>query len=205
MELQVCEYAGHSASKITVNDAVFGCDFNESLVHQITVAYMAAGRQGSKAQKNRAAVSGGGRKPWRQKGTGRARAGTIRSPLWRTGGVTFAASPRSYSQKVNKRMYRQAMKVILSELNRQNALSVVETFVMQEVKTKMLAGHLRVFEARKMLLVVGDQNENLSLSARNLRDVDVVTAAQLDPVSLLNNDKVIASVHAIKALEERFA
>ncbi len=205
MELQVSAYAGHSAAKVKVDEAIFSCDFNESLVHQVVVAYMAAGRQGSKAQKNRAAVSGGGRKPWRQKGTGRARAGTIRSPLWRTGGVTFAASPRDYSQKVNKRMYKKAMQSILSELARQDALVVVETLMMAEIKTKQLAEQLSVFGAKKLLLVVGDDNHNLALSARNLPNVTVMIAAQVSPLHFVGADKVIASVHAIKALQERFA
>ncbi len=205
MELQVNEYAGHKASKIEVNDSVFGREFNESLIHQVVVAYMAASRQGSKAQKNRAAVSGGGRKPWRQKGTGRARAGTIRSPLWRTGGVTFAASPRDYSQKVNKRMYRHAMQSMLSELTRRESLLAVESFVMSEVKTQLLAKQLSVFAANSLLLVVGDDNKELALSARNLPNVQVLTASQLNPVSLLSGEKVIASVHAIKQIEERFA
>lgn len=205
MELQITEYAGHKSSTLAVNDGVFACDFKEPLIHQVVVAYMACGRQGSKAQKNRSDVSGGGKKPWRQKGTGRARAGTIRSPLWRTGGVTFAARPRDYSQKVNKQMYRVAMRSLLSELTRQQALHVVETFVMSEVKTKTLAEQLKTFAAKSLVLIVGDENKNLALSARNLPNVTVLTAAEVNPVSLLSAEKVIASIHAIKQLEERFA
>ena len=205
MELQVTEYAGHKASSLAVNDTVFASEFKEPLIHQVVVAYMAGGRQGSKAQKSRSDVSGGGKKPWRQKGTGRARAGTIRSPLWRTGGVTFAARPRDYSQKVNKQMYRVAMRSLLSELTRQQALQVVETFVMSEIKTKTLAEQLKAFAAKSLVLIIGDENKNLALSARNLPNVTVLTAAEVNPVSLLSAEKVVASVHAIKQLEERFA
>jgi large subunit ribosomal protein L4 len=205
MELQISEYAGHAASKLDVSASVFGSDFNEALVHQVVVAYMAGGRQGSKAQKNRGAVSGGGRKPWRQKGTGRARAGTIRSPLWRTGGVTFAAVPRDHSQKVNKRMYRKAMQAIISELTRQDRLMIVADLAMTEVKTKALAVQLAQLGTARVLLVVADEDNNLMLSARNIPHVNVISATRLDPVSLIGNEKVLMTVAAVKKIEERLA
>ena len=195
----------HGGSSMDVADAVFGQDFNEALVHQIVVAFMAAGRAGTHAQKNRAAVRGGGTKPWRQKGTGRARAGTIRSPIWRGGGVTFAASTRDYSQKVNKKAYRAAIRSILSELVRQDRLLVVEGFALQAPKTKELLGNLKTLDLDNVLIVHDDPDENLYLAARNLNKVDVVDTAIANPVSLLAFDKVLITVGALRQFEEKLA
>ena len=195
----------HGGSSLDVSDAVFGQDFNETLVHQVVVAYMAAGRSGTHAQKNRSAVRGGGAKPWRQKGTGRARAGTIRSPLWRGGGKTFAATTRDYSQKVNKKAYRAAIRSILSELVRQDRLVVVESFGVEAPKTKELLGKLREMDLDQVLIVHDDPDENLYLAARNLPQVDVVDTDITDPVSLVGFDKVLMTVAALKAFEERLA
>ncbi len=195
----------HGGSSLDVADAVFGQEFNETLVHQVVVAYMAAARSGSVGQKNRSAVSGGGAKPWRQKGTGRARAGTIRSPLWRGGGVTFAASPRDYSQKVNKKAYRSAIRSILSELVRQDRLVVVDDFAVSSAKTKELVGKLKDMDLDNVLIVHEDPDENLYLAARNLHKVDVVDTSITDPVSLVGFDKVLMTVAALKQFEERLA
>lgn len=195
----------HGGSNLDVADAVFGQEFNETLVHQVVVAYMAAARSGTHSQKNRAAVRGGGAKPWRQKGTGRARAGTIRSPLWRGGGVTFAASTRDYSQKVNKKAYRSAIRSILSELVRQDRLIVVENFAVDAAKTKSLIGKLEDMDLDNVLIVHDDPDENLYLAARNLPKVDVVDTSITDPVSLVGFDKVLMTVAALKQFEERLA
>jgi large subunit ribosomal protein L4 len=195
----------HGGSSMDVADAVFGQDFNEALVHQVVVAFMAAGRAGTHAQKNRAAVRGGGTKPWRQKGTGRARAGTIRSPIWRGGGTTFAASTRDYSQKVNKKAYRAAIRSILSELVRQDRLLVVEGFALQAPKTKELLGNLKTLDLDNVLIVHDDPDENLYLAARNLNKVDVVDTAIANPVSLLAFDKVLITVAALRQFEEKLA
>ncbi len=192
-------------SSLDVADAVFGQEFNETLVHQVVVAYLAAARSGTAEQKNRSAVRGGGAKPWRQKGTGRARAGTIRSPLWRGGGVTFAASTRDYSQKVNKKAYRSAIRSILSELVRQDRLVVVETFAVSSAKTKELVGKLKEMDLDRTLIVHDDPDENLYLAARNLSKVDVVDTSITDPVSLVGFDKVLMTVTALKQFEERLA
>ncbi len=188
-----------------VADAVFGQDFNESLVHQVVVAYMAAGRAGTHAQKNRSAVRGGGAKPWRQKGTGRARAGTIRSPLWRGGGRTFAATTRDYSQKVNKKAYRAAVRSILSELIRQDRLVVVENFAVSAPKTKELVDKLGAMDLDRVLLVHDEPDENLYLAARNLPRVDVVDTSIADPVSLVGFDKVLITAAALRQFEEKLA
>lgn len=185
-----------------MSDVIFAREFNEDLVHQAVVCYQAGARQGSKAQKNRAAVSGGGKKPWRQKGTGRARAGTIRSPIWRSGGVTFAASPRSYEQKLNRKMYRVAMRCILSELARQDRLIVVEEFAVESCKTKLLINKLAEYSAPNALIVVSEVTENLYLSARNLHKVDTVDVSGVNPVSLVGFEKVIITVEALKQFEE---
>ena len=195
----------HGGSSMDVADAVFGQDFNETLVHQVVVAFMAAGRAGTHAQKNRAAVRGGGTKPWRQKGTGRARAGTIRSPIWRGGGKTFAASTRDYSQKVNKKAYRAAIRSILSELVRQDRLLVVEGFALQAPKTKELLGNLKTLDLDNVLIVHDDPDENLYLAARNLNKVDVIDTAIANPVSLLAFDKVLITVAALHQFEEKLA
>ncbi|MEA2080897.1 MAG: 50S ribosomal protein L4 [Pseudomonadota bacterium] len=195
----------YGGSSMDVADAVFGQDFNETLVHQVVVAFMAAGRAGTHAQKNRAAVRGGGAKPWRQKGTGRARAGTIRSPIWRGGGKAFAASTRDYSQKVNKKAYRVAIRSILSELVRQDRLVVVEKFAVQAPKTRELLGNLKELDLDNVLIVHDDPDENLYLAARNLNKVDVVDTAIADPVSLLAFNKVLITVGALRQFEEKLA
>jgi len=188
--------------KVTISDDAFAREFNETLVHQTVTTYLAGARQGTVQQKTRSDVSGGGRKPWRQKGTGRARAGTIRSPLWRTGGVTFAARPQDHSKKLNKKMYRGAMACIMSELIRQGRLLVVEDFVVSSHKTKDLIAKLNEFALDNVLIVAEDIAENLFLAARNLHKVDVLDAAGLDPVSLIGFDKVLMTVPALKKVEE---
>lgn len=194
-----------SGGTVTVSEVAFGKEFNEPLVHQVVTAYMAAGRQGSKAQKTRSEVSGGGKKPWKQKGTGRARAGTIRSPLWRSGGVTFAAKPRDFEQKVNRKMYRGAMRCILSELVRQNRLVVVDSFDVAEPKTKALIVKLKDLGVQSALIVGADVSENLYLAARNLPKVDVCDVQAADPVSLIAHEKVVVTVDALKKIEELLA
>ena len=194
-----------SGGTVTVSEVAFGKDFNESLVHQVVTAFLAGARQGSKAQKNRAAVSGGGRKPWRQKGTGRARAGTIRSPLWRGGGKTFAAEPRDFSQKVNRKMYRGALRCIFSELVRQERLVVVDEFNIDSPKTKQVASKLKDLELSSVLIVTSEVDENLYLAARNLPKVDIRDASGVDPVSLIAFEKVLVTVPALKQLEEALA
>jgi large subunit ribosomal protein L4 len=192
---------GKDGTAVEVSEAIFGQEFNEPLVHQLVVAYMAAGRAGTKAQKSRADVSGGGAKPWRQKGGGRARAGTTRGPLWRTGGVTFAASNRSYKQKLNKKMYRAAMRSIFSELLRQDRLIVSDDIFPAAPKTKELVGKLKALGAEAALIITDAVNSDLSLAARNLRHVEVCTADSLSPVSLVHSDKVIVSSQAVKNIE----
>jgi large subunit ribosomal protein L4 len=196
--------AGANGS-IEVSDQAFGKEFNETLVHQVVTAYMAGGRQGTKAQKNRSAVSGGGAKPWRQKGTGRARAGTSRSPIWRAGGVTFAAQPRDHSQKLNKKMHKAAMRCIFSELVRQDRLVVVEDFALESPKTKEFVAKLNELELTNALLVTEEVEQNLFLAARNVPHVDVRDAAGVDPVSLVGFDKVLVTVAALKKIEEKLA
>jgi len=196
---------GALGSEIEVSDATFGREFNEPLVHQVITAYLAAGRAGTKAQKTRAEVRGGGRKPWRQKGTGSARAGSIRSPIWVGGGRAFAASPRSYEQKVNRKMYRGALRSMLSELARQDRLVVTAGIELEAPKTKMLVTKLKELGLGSVLIVVEAYDEKLFLASRNLHDVAVVPVASLDPVSLARHDKVLATVGALKMLEERLA
>ncbi|ODC04655.1 50S ribosomal protein L4 [Terasakiispira papahanaumokuakeensis] len=188
---------------VEVSDVTFGKEFNEALVHQVVVAYMAGARQGTRAQKNRSDVSGGGKKPWRQKGTGRARAGTIRSPLWRSGGVTFAARPQDHSQKLNKKMYRAAMRSILSELARQDRLVAVESFSVEAPKTKQLAAKLKDLNLEKVLIVTDDVDQNLYLAARNIPHVEVVDVKAANPVSLIAHDKVLVTVPALRQFEEK--
>ena len=192
----------NGAQAIDVCERTFGGEFNETLVHQAVVAYMAGGRQGSKKQKPRSEVSGGGKKPWRQKGTGRARAGTIRSPIWRGGGTTFAARPQDHSQKLNKKMYRAAMRSILSELLRQDRLVVVEDFSVDAPKTKALLGKLDTLGLQDVLIVSENVEQNLYLAARNLPHVDVRDVQASDPVSLIAYDKVLMTVSAVKKFEE---
>jgi large subunit ribosomal protein L4 len=191
-----------TTGSVEVSDATFGKDFNEALVHQVVTAYLAGARQGTKAQKTRSDVSGGGAKPFRQKGTGRARAGTIRSPIWRSGGTTFAARPRDFSQKVNKKMYRAAMRCILSELIRQERLVVVESFTVDAPKTKQFIAKMEEFSLQNALLITEDVEINLYLAARNVPHVDVRDAAGIDPVSLVGFDKVLVTVAALKKIEE---
>lgn len=194
---------GSANAKVAVSDATFSREFNEALVHQVVTAYMAAGRQGTRAQKTRAEVSGGGKKPWRQKGSGRARAGTTRGPIWRKGGVTFAAKPQDYEQKVNRKMYRAAIQVILSELVRQNRLVVVENMVVESPKTKAFSEKLRAQGLLDSTLIVADEvDQNLYLAARNLPHVDVRDVAGMDPVSLVGYEKVVVTVSALKKIEE---
>lgn len=202
MELNIAKPGNAAAGTVEVSDAAFAKEFNEGLVHQVVTAYLAGARQGTRAQKNRAAVSGGGKKPWRQKGTGRARAGTIRSPIWRAGGVTFAAKPQDHSQKVNKKMYRAALRSILSELARQDRLIVVGEFAIEEPKTKLLVKALAEFGVDDVLVVGAEVERNLYLAARNLHNVNVVDVAGVDPVSLIGSEKVIVTVPALKKFEE---
>ena len=190
---------------VEVADRAFGVEFNEPLVHQVVTAFLAGGRAGTKAQKNRAAARGGGAKPWRQKGTGRARAGTIRSPIWVGGGRTFAAKPRDHSQKVNKKMYRAALRSVLSELVRHDRLIIIDPIEMETPKTKGLLDKLKKIGADNALIVTEAFDENISLSARNLPDVGVCDAASIDPVVLLRFDKVLVTVPALKLIEERLS
>jgi large subunit ribosomal protein L4 len=192
-------------SALEVSDATFGREFNEALVHQVVVAYAAGARQGTRAQKTRSDVRGGGKKPWRQKGTGRARAGTIRSPIWVGGGVTFAARPQDHSQKVNKKMYRGAVRSILSELVRQDRLIVVENFSVEAPKTKELKAKLKEMDLKDVLIITEELDENLFLAARNLYKVDVRDVQGIDPVSLIAFDKVVVTASAVKKIEESLA
>lgn len=201
MELNIVTPGGANGT-LKVSEVAFGREFNQDLVHQAVVAYMAGARQGTKAQLTRAEVSGGGKKPWRQKGTGRARAGTIRSPIWRSGGVTFAAKPRDHEQKLNRKMYRAALQCILSELNRQNRLVVVESFDVDAPKTKSLIQKLAQYDLSEALIVTEELSENLFLASRNLHKVDVRDVQGIDPVSLIRFEKVIVTVPALKKFEE---
>ena len=188
--------------KISLSDESFGREYNEPLVHQTVVTYLAGARQGSVKQKTRSEVRGGGRKPWRQKGTGRARAGTIRSPIWRSGGVTFAARPQDHTKKLNKKMYRGAMQCILSELIRQDRLIVVNDFTIETYKTKDLVNKLKEFDLDNVLIVSDQIEQNLFLAARNLHKVDALDVSGLDPVSLIGFEKVLITVPALKRVEE---
>lgn len=201
MEMNISTPDGAKGT-VSVSEVAFGKEFNQDLVHQAVVAFMAGARQGTKAQKNRSAVSGGGKKPWRQKGTGRARAGTIRSPIWRSGGVTFAAQPRDHQQKLNKKMYRAALRCIFSELNRQERLVVVEDFQLEAPKTKALVSKLAQYDLSEALIVTEEVDQNLYLAARNLHKVDVRDVHGIDPVSLIRFDRVVVTVSALKKFEE---
>ena len=197
---------GAQAEDIQVSDATFAREYNESLVHQVVVAYMAGGRAGTKAQKTKAEVRGGGIKPWRQKGTGQARAGSIRSPIWVGGGRAFAAKPRDFSQKVNRKMYRGAMQTMLSELARQERLAVVSGIELEAPKTKLLVQKLADLQlGNSVLIVIEAHDEKLELAARNLPHVDVVPVSALDPLSLARPDRVLATQGAVRLLEERLA
>ncbi|VFP86007.1 50S ribosomal protein L4 [Candidatus Erwinia haradaeae] len=188
----------------TVSDTVFNCNFNEALVHQVVVAYAAGSRQGTRAQKTRAEVTGSGKKPWRQKGTGRARAGSVKSPIWRSGGITFAAKSKDYSQKINKKMYRGAMKSIFSELIRQDRLLIVKTFLIEEPKTRLLIDKLQKMGLNNVLIILCSIEVNLLLASRNLYTVKVCQAAGIDPISLISYKKVIITADAMKQIEEMF-
>lgn len=205
MELNVATLEGGNAGKLQVSEVTFGRVFNEDLVHQAVTAYLSGARQGSRKQKNRSEVSGGGRKPWKQKGSGRARAGSTRSPIWRTGGVTFAARPQDHSQKLNRKMYRAAIQSILSELARQDRLVVVESFDVAEPKTKLLKQQLAALNLENVLIISDDISENLFLSSRNLPQVDIRDVSGADPVSLVRFEKVLITVPAIKKFEEVLA
>ena len=197
------ELLSNTKSKdISISKDIFSKEFNESLIHQAVVSFMAASRQGSSKQKNRSEVRGGGKKPYRQKGTGRARAGTIRSPLWRGGGVTFASRPRNFNKKINKKMYRAAIKSIFSELVRQNRLVAIEKPILEKPKTKEIANFLNEFSLSKVLIITDELDINLYLSARNIPNVDVITVREINPVNLLKPQKVAVTSEALKQIEE---
>jgi len=196
---------GVSDKAVELSEATFGRQFNEALVHQVVVSYLAGARQGTRAQKTRAEVNGGGRKPFRQKGTGRARAGTIRSPIWRGGGQTFASKTQDFSQKVNRKMYRGAMQSILSELIRQERLVVTEDFTVEAPKTKEVQERLKSLDLENVLVVVEEVDSNLYLGARNLRNVEVIDVHAVNPVNLIGFEKVLFTVGALKKAEELLA
>ena len=197
------EFLSNTNTKdISISNEVFSKEFNESLIHQALVSFMAVSRQGSSKQKNRSEVRGGGKKPYRQKGTGRARAGTIRSPLWRGGGVTFASRPKTFKKKINKKMYRAAIKSIFSELVRQNRLVAIEKPVLNKPKTKDIANFLNQFSLSKVLIITEELDTNLYLSARNIPNVDVITYREINPVNLLKPQKVAVTSKALKHIEE---
>lgn len=202
MELSVVKPGKKKPGSVEVSEATFARDYNEALIHQVVTAYLAGGRQGTRAQKNRSAVAGGGKKPWRQKGTGRARAGTTRGPIWRGGGVTFAARPQNHDQKLNKKMYRAAIRSILAELVRTDRLVVVEDFSVDAPKTKDLLNKLNGMGLTDVLIVSDAVDENLYLAARNLPHVDVRDVQGSDPVSLIAYEKVLVTVSAVKKFEE---
>ena len=197
--------AQDNTAAVEVSESVFGLAFNETLVHQLVTRYLAGARSGTKAQKNRSAVSGGGTKPWRQKGTGRARSGTTRSPIWRTGGVTFAAQPRSFNQKMNKKMYRAGIKSILSELCRQERLVVSDGVFSGSAKTKELHAQLKDIDARHILIIADKDDRNLYLASRNIPYVELTSVDNLNPVLLVGADKVITNEQALKQIEGRLA
>ncbi|TDJ24123.1 MAG: 50S ribosomal protein L4 [Gammaproteobacteria bacterium] len=201
MNLSLAAPDGNGGS-VEISDVAFGREFNEALVHQVVTAYLSGARQGTRAQKSRAEARGGGRKPWRQKGTGRARAGTIRSPIWRGGGVTFAAKPQDHSQKVNRKMYRGALRCIVSELIRQDRLIAVESFSLEAPKTRSLLEKLKHLDLSDVLIVTENVDDNLYLSARNLKGVEVRDVEALDPVALVSHEKVLITVTALKKVEE---
>lgn len=198
MELQVTGVD----KKVSLSEKAFGREYNQDLVHQVVTAYLAKARQGSKKQKTRSEVSGGGKKPWRQKGTGRARAGTIRSPIWTGGGVTFAARPRDYSQKVNRKMYKAAIQTILSELVRQDRVLLVESLTVDQPKTKAFCGKLKELSVSDALVVTESVDENLYLASRNVPNVSVCDPVGLNPVSLISHKSVILTVAALEKIEE---
>lgn len=194
-----------SREKVSVSDDAFDAEFNEALVHQLVVSYMSGGRAGTKAQKSRSTASGGGAKPWRQKGTGRARAGTIRSPLWRSGGVTFAATPRDYSKKINKKMYRIGMRSLVSELLRQQRLILIDKLGVSEAKTRVMSERLKELGVSDALILTDGLDSNVYLAARNIPNIQVMDVAIVDPLSLLSQAKVVIDQAALKKLEERLS
>jgi len=195
----------NSKEKVSVSDDAFAAGYNEALVHQLVVSYMSGARAGTKAQKNRAAASGGGAKPWRQKGTGRARAGTIRSPIWRSGGVTFAASPRDYSKKLNKKMYRVGMRSLVSELIRQQRLILISELGVSEAKTKAMNTRLNEIGVNNALILTDGLDSTVYLAARNIPNIQVMDVAIVDPLSLVQQEHVVIDQAALKKLEERLA
>lgn len=201
MELELHNMNAEASGQVALADEVFARDYNEPLVHQVVTAYLAGARRGTKAQKTRSDVAGGGAKPWRQKGTGRARAGTSRSPIWRGGGRAFAARPRNYEQKVNRKMYRSALRSILSELVRQERLVVVDRFDFDEPRTKLAKTALQALGAEDVLIVTDELSDNLFLAARNLPRVGVVQVGALDPVMLVSYEKVVITQKAVSELE----
>ena len=205
MELSIVKPGNKAAGTVAVSEANFAREYNEALVHQVVTAFLSGARQGTRAQKTRSEVAGGGKKPWRQKGTGRARAGTIRSPIWRSGGVTFAAKPQDHSQKVNRKMYRAAMRSILSELARTDRLMIVEALDVEQPKTKLLVETLKGYGVDNVLIVADNVDKNLYLASRNLHKVDVRDVEGADPVSLIAYDKVMITVEAVKKFEEALA
>lgn len=202
MELQI---HGDSSKKVTVSEAIFGCEYSEGIVHQVVTAYLAGGRQGTKAQKTRSDVSGGGAKPWRQKGTGRARAGSIRSPIWRGGGKSFAARPRDHSQKVNKKVYKRALRVIISELARDDRLVVVDELSMSAPKTKDMVAKLAEINVTNALIITAETDKNVILSARNIPHIMVLDAMRINPVDLIAYEKVVVTTAALVKIEEKLA
>ena len=199
------ELKQHNGSALSVSDAVFGADYNQALIHQAVIAYQAGSRQGTRGQKNRSAVSGGGAKPWRQKGTGRARAGTSRSPIWRGGGKTFPAVTQDFSQKMNRKAYRSAIRSILSELVRQDRLIVTDDFTVTEPKTKQLVAKMNDMKINDVLVVTHEFDENLALASRNLYHIGILEAEEINPLSLIGFDKVLMTSAAVKQIEETFA
>jgi large subunit ribosomal protein L4 len=195
----------NSDKKVSVSDDAFAASFNEALVHQLVVSYMAGGRAGTRAQKTRSEVSGGGAKPWRQKGTGRARAGTIRSPIWRSGGITFAATPRDYSKKLNKKMYRIGMRSLVSELVRQDRLILIDKLGVTEPRTKQMQARLKEIGVNDALLLTDGLDSAVYLAARNIPNIQVMDISIVDPVSLLQQEKVVIDEAALKKLEERLS
>lgn len=205
MDLQLQSFDGKKAGNITVSESLFDREFNQSLVHQVVTAYMAGGRAGTHAQKTRSEVRGGGRKPYAQKGTGRARAGTIRSPIWRSGGITFAAKNRDYSQKVNRKMYRNAIASILSELRRRDALVLVDKVELDTPKTKTLLEKTKALGINSALIVTENAAGNVALASRNVYDLGVTDISHVNPVALLRFEKVVMSEDSIRKLEESWA
>jgi large subunit ribosomal protein L4 len=201
MKLQVLNLKTNKSVATNVSDVIFAREFNKSLVHQVTTSYMTVGRQGSKAQKNRSTANGGGKKPWKQKGTGRSRAGTSRSPIWRSGGVTFAAKPKKYTKKINKKMYKGAISVIFSELIRSNSLKVINDFVIKDIKTKNVLELLKKLKIKDALFMSDSLDEKLYLSSRNLYNVGVCTIEDINPLSLIGYENVVISKDALKKIE----